>query len=388
MRAIRWSLLMGLLLSAGAAAQNGDYDRSRADKRIPAELPDEFYPTKSMVSWVVEQSTNQFSESLGLDPQQKEILVAKFMAEIPRYLAENRDTLQPTINNFINMMASQEAPTPEKVAEWAQKALPAVEGFTGHLRELTDSMREHLTDEQNVSLDGMQAAFDVGTKHMLGRLSDWGDGGFDATRDWHRSPGHREREREREQKIGSEAEYFKAVAEGRTDVAPPPHLVEEGIVPANAAVVGGPGAANGAAVAGGANPGAPQAAARGPAAAAAAKDEWTLYVEQFCDRYQLNAEQRAKASQFLARAQAQRADWMGKKGALIERLEQMLKSAKTEDGKKQAEQQLSKLKEPFSRHFNQLKEKLDKLPTAKQRSEAALRAEPAAAAAPQTPKTP
>ncbi|MGE3181940.1 MAG: hypothetical protein AB7N71_09935 [Phycisphaerae bacterium] len=363
-------LLIATLCAATALAQTND-----RDDRDPMEnLPDEFYFTKGMVNWFVTEFSNKMGEQLNMDQEQIELTRENFRESLPRWFSEQRKDLQPVMNEFLEMWAKNEAPTPEQVSEWSERALPAFDSFTNMLVETSEATRGYLTEEQNTILDGNIAAFNVGTSYARARLQEWQEGGFDAEVHWHRAPGHQQAVREEQKLIHAEEEYARQVAEGKNP-DPPEHWVNDGAGGTNAA---------GNAVAG-ANKGARSAPAnnatpRAPAAAAKAVDEMEQYTAAFCQRYELDQAQHAKAYQFLKDAQEQRDRWQTRIAEREVKLNEMIARASTDGGRQAAQQKLDKIREPFARHFDKLKERLEKLPTAQQRANAAPA--PAAVAAP------
>lgn len=382
MTRLRFAIGLVLLLAPVTltAQQASPYD-SRGREN---ELPDDFYPTKSMVRMISEAMSEQLKHQLSLDEQQLELTRASLEENLSSYLVQNRKDVQPVLNDFMRLWSQGQPPSVEVVQNFAQRALPVWESFQSTIQETSDGWREFLTDEQNVMLDGNLAAFEVGARFMRERLQSWEAGEFDVATQWRKSPGFREAKRAEDQRIVAEQEYVAAVARGENPPVPP-HLQGE-YDPSADGSFGHEAASGGAAMetpGGGAHtPAGGNAAARpGAVTAAQPQDEWAIHVQQFCDRYNLNAEQRARAQQFLEQARQQRDNWQKKKAGQFARLEQLMASAKTDQGRETAKQQLDKLRQPFQTQFAKLKERLEKLPTREQRAAAAAPA-PQANAAP------
>ena len=97
-----------------------------------------------------------------------------------------------------------------------------------------------------------------------------------------------------------------------------------------------------------------------------------VYVESFIKRYQLNADQQDSARRFLKDAQEHRDSYLQRNGQRIADARQKLQVAKSEPERTKAEEVVKKHARPVERMFDQLKERLNRLPTRKQRLEAGL----------------
>lgn len=357
------------------AEENGNSppeDRSR--------LPDNFYFTGPMVEMFVEQMSENLSRQLQLDPEQQEVTRSSLQQRITHWLIDNRENMEPVLNEFMGMWAGRQSPTAERMAEWSRRALPVLNDAIGMFKETSEGWREYLSDEQNVLLDGNLAAMDVGTRFVTERLSDWQQGGYDPTVHWHRAPGFREAKREEDKRIREEQQYAAAIARGESPDLPE-HLridalpgADAVVQPEAAAEPGNPGSEVDGSVSppiAAQRPGTPPVQPPAGIGTATAPDEWQQYVDAFCARYNLTAEQRSKAQQFLDSARTQRDAWRAKSAERRSRLEALLRTAKTDEGRKAAQKNLEDLDRTFKNQFERLKEKLEKLPTREQKRTAA-----------------
>jgi len=115
----------------------------------------------------------------------------------------------------------------------------------------------------------------------------------------------------------------------------------------------------------------PSQPAASTTAAVASQDEWTKYVEDFIIRYQLTAEQQAKAYKVLRSQQEQRERYLRRQGDRLAAARQALQAAKTDEERSAASAAVDQFQRPLDRMFTQLVERLDRLPTRKQRLAAA-----------------
>jgi hypothetical protein len=101
------------------------------------------------------------------------------------------------------------------------------------------------------------------------------------------------------------------------------------------------------------------------------KDEWTIYTEGFIERYQFHSEQKQKAFAMLRQQQERRDDYLRNNVGDMARVTKMLTEAKTDEEREKALAAYQRLNAPVNRMFEQLKERLDTLPTRAQRKAAA-----------------
>jgi hypothetical protein len=332
------------LATALAAAQ---YDNPGQPPPRRAEVPNAgFWPTQRMLESAIERITEELGKVYSLDEDQmlntQDVLKQRF----PRWMEENRPQLQTLTNEWFEAMIASEPPTPERVADWASRARPLFDQFGTLVDDTTDDMRTFMTDDQQVLLDGQLAAMRVGMNYMKQRMDTWKEGGYDWQTEWPRSDEFKRQEPARRERLHRDAELAKNRAMGLpTDVAEGP--------------VGGAPAAD-----------APPPAQTRPGTNGA-KDDWTIYVENFIKRYQLDEPEQNKARQYLRDGQELRDKHLQRKLAEIKTLEEKQKIAKTDEEREQVRVAVERVNRPVEQIFQRLKDKLEKLPTRKQRALAA-----------------
>jgi hypothetical protein len=328
------------LATALAAAQ---YDNSGQPPPRRAEVPNAgFWPTQRMLESAIERITEEMGKVYSLDEDQmlntQDLLKQRF----PRWMEENRPQLQTLTNEWFEAMIAGDPPSPEHVADWASRALPLFEQFSGLVDETSDDMRTYMTDEQQVLLDGQLAAMRVGMNYMKQRMDTWKDGGYDWQSEWPRSEEFKRQEPERRKHLEQEAERQKLIAMGQEPPAAP----------------------------GGGAPGLTKPPAQTAPKTNGSKDDWTVYVESFIKRYQLDEAQQNSARQYLRDGQELRDKHLTRKLAEIKTLEEKQKIAKTDEEREQVRVAVERVNRPVEQIFQRLKDKLDKLPTRKQRAAA------------------
>jgi hypothetical protein len=353
-------ILGGVLLAAPPASAQHD----QSDERERARPEDDAKPitlgiqlTPQLLDSLLDKAARRLARDYDFDEYQHEQVRQLLHERVPEFLRQHQEQLQGLLNDWLEATAAEQPPDPEYAADWAERALPIVEAFKGMVGGLSEDMREFMTDEQQVLLDGYLAAFETGTRFATNRLQVFKEGGFDPEIHWPRSKQFKKIDRVEMQQLRREMEGSRLVAmEGPRGA--PNQSVAEAAPPGEAKLVADETTA------------APQPIAK---TTKAEKDEWTRYVEAFIHRYQLDDEQKQKAYALLEQQLHRREHYELGKAPEIERIKSMYEKAGT-DAKKLAlaESAYQKLNKPRERMFEQLKQKLETLPTRAQRRAAAL----------------
>lgn len=351
----RCCLAAALVLACGAWMPYACPAQGSAIENTPpaaTPIPTEgFWPTKTLLSRVFDRIAETIGDSYGMDDEQRAHLRELLDSRLGTFLERNRGEIQTLLNQFLEAQFHDEPPTSDEMAQWSMRVLPLMEALQDTFADMSHSMTEVLTDDQAVRMDAEYAAFETGMRLVKAKLGDWSAGRFDPDTEWF-SPGM---ERRRAQQ--REAERIQA----EMDAAREAKLAEHG-ASADAGLPPQPGS------------NAPR-----PTTAPASQplDEWARYTELFADRYGFDADQRQKAQLFLRAKQVERDAYLRRKAADIERITQLALSATTDDEKREARDASDRLQRPVDRMFQQLKEKLDTLPTRAQRQNAAADSQPA-----------
>jgi len=328
------------------AAQPSDQP---ADERRPpraTEIPTEgFWPTRLMLERVLDRIADSMREDYGLDEEQDRRNRELLKRTIPKFLNENRAEIQTLMNQFFEAQFAGEAPEPADVAVWSQRVLPLLHDFQELSGDMADEMRTWLSDEQQIKLEGELAAFQTGVTLVSNKLHVWANGGYDPATDWVPDEAERRRRRHEEDQLAQQAmeEARQARLEELGYVAP---ATEE-------AAVGGAGV-------GGAH------ASPTTSSAPAVKDEWVRYVEDFVEQYELDREQAQRARLYLAVQIESRDRHLRRNREKIEEVTKLLRSADSDEQRQRAQQQYDALTGPVEKLFQELKDKLQTLPTREQ----------------------
>lgn len=348
-------LLAGLLLLAAPLATAQMYDDAQDEERARAQRerplpPAGFWPTDRMIELFIDRWVeDDYADQLDFDQDQIFMTQELLKERLPEWLHEHRPEIMQLSNEWFEALLAKEPPDPLYVADWAQRALPVLNDFADMAEGVTGEMRDYMTEDQRVLLDGQMAAFRVGVNFMTQRLGGWSEGRFDPENEWFGNPEARRVQREREAAINAEMESAKRDAMGL-----PPESSQ-----------------GAAAAAGGAQPAEQSSESR--ALTTATEDEWKRYVDEFIRRYQLNEEQQAEAYRILRSVQEQRDGYLRRVSPRLDQVSARLAAASSDEEKQRIEEQAERLKRPLERMFTILRERLEPLPTRKQRSEALAR---------------
>jgi hypothetical protein len=315
-----------VLLAAGAASTNA---QSGPDAAVEDDC---WVSNEKLVNAYVQKASRDMGRHLGLDEYQQQLFSESFRDEAQRFIAGNRETLKPLINDYVDAVFGSTPPTPELAAEWADRALPVIGALRDVAANVGERTREFMTEEQEARLDSQLAAVEAGADVVTHRLLTWSDGGFDAKSEWPGSPQFRELDRKRRVELEGAMETARRAA--LNDPAAQPET--------------------------------PKAAKPKDA-----KDEWTLYTESFIRRYRLNEDQQQRARLALQGQISQRDRYLARCGPEMERISALYTAAKDDEALKKAEAAYARLMEPAQTMFEVLKKKLDRLPTRAQRAAAA-----------------
>lgn len=327
-------------------------DRQDRGRRGPRHEP--FLINDRIIDLAINRITEGMVGHYNLDEDQLWQTRELWKDRFPQFFLENRREIVPIMNQYVEALLGDEPPTPEQVAEWADRFQPLFNEFSDLFEQTADDMKGYMTEEQQLILDGEMAVWNVAKNHMQGRIETWRQGGYDWKYEWPRSEDFIEQQREREQQLEAEALRAKMIALGKD---PNSAVGRAGTETANAA-----GDAD---------------QAKKPTEAkkdGGVEDEWVQYVEDFIKRYQLTEAQENAARRILDSLKSQRDQYLERRYDDIMRLEKMYAEAESDEARAKARDLYVRLNEPLERYFQQLKDRLDRLPTRKQRAEAAQRA--------------
>ncbi|MGD8450247.1 MAG: hypothetical protein PVJ57_00385 [Phycisphaerae bacterium] len=338
--------VIALLVAPSATAQIYDEEEDQPAKRHEP-YPDGPWPTQKMMELVIDRFTEEVGHSLNLDEDQLYNMREIYKERVPTWLNDNRAAVQTVFNQYLETLLERDAPDPLDVADWATRAKPLLEEFSGLISDTVVDMEPYLTEEQQLMYEAQMASFQSATGYLSHRLEGWSEGNFDAETEWHRSPNFGAAESQRLH------DYHNQQAQARGEVLGYDEQAAGGAGPVGQQPKTEPRTAN-------------------PKVAAAA-DEYARYVESFIRRYQLNEDQQAQAAKYLTMAQEGRDKYLRRSGDRLAAARARVQAATDERTRAAAQQACAQLERPLKRYFQQLKDRLNKLPTSAQRLAAGQR---------------
>lgn len=330
----------------------------------PPDGTDDFNQVLFFNDTIVRAAINRIADEMGrhlkFDDAQLTAAREVMQARFPQFIQENRDEITVLVNDWMAAILDERAPEGQRVADWAQRAQPLMEEFFGLVDESAGEIRTFLNDDQRVILDGEKAMFDVGVRHVTGRVGDWAEGHFDPEMDWPKGSRFEETQRQEAESILEAQNQAREAAVGQRWQVAKNKLYGDGS--ANTGAADGPGAA-------------PQPRDERPqpgSARPAVTDEWAVYVEAYIRKYQLDDAQRNACHKVLERMTDLRDRYLVRKLPEIEKLEKELNQPELSDADRQRlRTKYDELNAPIERYFKMLKDRLERIPTRKQRAAAA-----------------
>lgn len=296
--------------------------------------------------------TQILSDRYLLDEAQEEKMRQLILAQEVDLFRRHSGRIAEYAIDAIQTRAAGEAFTPEKVARWMQLAQPVFQDArTGMQRSAKEFMGVLDEDQQALLQADLQAA-ERRLDNVETMSQEWARGEWDPA-DWGM-------EEDPIQLAGEAraAEEELAAAEQRA-------LLEGAERQPDAAA--GPGAGRRAGAAGGApgapvQPTTPQAAVQGPL------DDWAQYVQRFIQKFQLNESQQAQAWKIYRAVQVRRESYEKRFKEQSEQLKRGVTGSEADQARLTAVQ--ADQKQALDRLFDQLRRRLDRLPTRAQRRDA------------------
>jgi len=269
------------------------------------------------VDRMIERATMQVSRRYKLTPEQ-EAFTRKLMAtKVRQFLEKYEDDIRYLLTQAMKYQMAGTPPTPEEVQRLTKRFMPLFEEAKRQILEANSQFREILTDEQkkkhDVDLQVTKHNFEV----LQERLNRWAAGGFDPEKDF-RPPRKR-------RPAGAGARG----GDRRPRVIGPGGRVERTL------------------------------------------DYWDLYVRRFINRYKLDAAQTKQAMSILAdckkRALEYRTSHKEDFQKVQDKIRRLLGKKDARKDLEAAYKELRELSKPINDIFQEMKQRLDQIPTEAQR---------------------
>lgn len=313
-------------------------------------------PSNPLAMWdvekMVDRAVGQVVKRYKLNPEQEQftrtLMTRRVDAFFDQYEADIRDMLAQAMRY---QLSGQQLP-PEKVQEWTARIDPMFLEARRSIYEGNKEFREVLTEDQLKIHDVDMRVMEQNFRDAEKRLGRWREGGFDPVKDLGQKP------------EGQQGKP-KPPRGPRKPAQPAPGQVAEPVAEAPAPeVAAAPTPAPGTTPP--ARPRRPRVPLRGPTGRTpvARVDTWDIYVQRFIADYGLDQSQATQSQAILADCKKRAVEYQASHRSDYDRLQAaMAGAAKDSDAHKQFEQ----LNKPIDDLFNEMKARLDQIPTEAQR---------------------
>jgi hypothetical protein len=329
------------LITVGAKAQQAEQPPQNPEQGNPFAMWD--------VQKMIDRATSQVVKRYALTPEQETFTRNLMATGVNNFLDKNEGPIRDIFAQAIKYQISGSPPPPEKVKEWTAQITPMFDEAKGMIVAGNRDFREILSDDQkkihDIDLKIMEKNFTDAEQ----RLDRWREGDFNPERDF-----------------GSNNKKDRKAAAQRAPVAPaaPPAAVETQAPEAVTETPPAPPA-----------PAAPQPAAPsravspGYASTDRTADLWEMYVRRFIQNYQLDQSQSNLAMQILEETKKRANEYLASRKDEYQKLQTQLASAAGDQAASgEILKQIGELNKPVQEDlFNEMKQRLDQIPTEAQR---------------------
>ena len=283
-----------------------------------------FWPSRNMIRLVVGRFVDEERQRYELTDEQVEQWRDAATKRWTKYADKNRTNLQPLINEFIEMRMEMEPPSTERIQAWATRSEKALGAIRSEMTQHIDEIREILDPLQQAKLETNLLKFNAGFEVAQTKLQQWQRGEYNEREFWDPPASQRRKRREDREAQRLAEEQAKEEAERQKD-----QILTE-------------------------------------------LDAWDEYVRSFIALYQLDDGQRMTANTSLKEIKERAVKHRDRYKDQIDRLEEMIES---NEGDKERltviEAKLVELYGPIDEMFDELKDRLGRIPTQQQQTRVA-----------------
>ena len=313
----------GRLSRRGADDEEGARGASaeRALRKESSAAMEGLWPSQKLTRLMILRWSEEVGDQYDLSDEQLQRTQDIMVRRWTEYLGENRERIQPLVNEFIEMRMEMEPPGEDRVKEWASRALPAFKDLRGEFDNIAEEFREVLTPLQSAKLDREMMKMNMGMRMAENKLQQWKLGDFEEYEVWEATQEvRRERREQRERDRAAERGEMPPVEEE------PDEISKE-------------------------------------------VDAWKRYAEDFIRGYDLDAGQadtaRSILQELIERALAHR----DSRRDDIMRLERRIAAgAKSDEEREAIRKDLVRLYGPVDEMFQELRRRLEAIPTSEQKA--------------------
>lgn len=310
---------------------------------INSHAPWEFYGR-------IKSATDLFRARYGLDDEQIKKLRAKFVQQGFVFFIQNAEAMLPVFQELIDTRLAGKPFTPEQVARWSKVLRPiATKTYQTLRRDVQTFAEQNLTPQQRSKVEADLKVFDTRTADMVEGMAEWQRGEWSPA-EW-----------------GLDTDPVHVAMQRQLDgKAPAGELASKSSDPTKAAERGDPSQAKGPMRIGDSRRYRMQSGG-GDESRFPDESTWVQYVREFCDRYQLDKAQRASAFAILKDLQKRAQAYRASRADDIKKLQARVRNADSAEDRGNAQADLQGLLQGIEVLFEELKGRLENIPSARQR---------------------
>lgn len=291
-----------------------------------------FWPTHRMMESLIGRWAEMVASRYELDERQQKELLSQMQRRWLRFADDNEKLLKPLFNDYVEMRLQMEQPTKEQIIEWSQRAAKAFDLFESEINRGTEEMRNLLREDQLPKFEADVLGFQAGMQFARIQLGRWQQGEYREQEFWDPPMAVRRARRAEEEARRAAAEKSRGEADAAAVSTAPPDQV------------------------------------------AAEVDAWQKYVEEFIARYRLDTAQQKTARSILHEMRERALSFRDANKLEIDRLEERIAASRgTPEETAAIEKDLKRLYGPIDALFEEMKRRLEPIPTAEQKAAAGKR---------------
>ncbi len=290
----------------------------------PSTPSEGLWPSRKLMRSMLLRWADEVSRQYELDDEQRVKMQQAVTQRWEPYLTENRAAIQPVLNEFVEMRMDLEPPGKEQVQAWADRAMPIFEQAREQITAGTEEFREILEPRQRAKFELDALKFGIGLQAARHKLGQWREGTFDPVEFWEPTPSVRHERREDRRRREAEA------------IAKVPPVTNE---------------------------------AEETDQISLELDAWDKYVREFVKIFNLDEGQRTTASSVLTELKGRAEAHRDRRRSEIADLEHRISTfTGSKEEAAELKRRLAELYGPIDEMFQDLKSRIEPIPTERQRA--------------------
>ncbi len=277
----------------------------------PREIDAGYTVSEALLKTIMKRYAYELSDNIELDAAQEDAVLEKLTARWVPFLRANQDQIAPLVDRYLQAMVDPDPPSPEDVKQWSEAALELNDALLEQLDASDKELSELMRPEQLGRFRAESAKMRLGMGMFNGQLRQWSAGNYD-TAMWDRQRDRRQAKRERHRKQWE------------------------------------------------------QKAAQTPELKPFNPTAWESYVIDFVARFELDSAQTISANAILEDVQGRAHDYIRQRTRELERVRGEIVAAQKPAERQQLIEKQQVLLGPLEKLFDELNERLARIPTDEQ----------------------